>query len=238
MKIAAIGDLHTEEKISPLLHDLFAQIITKAQILILCGDLTANGTISEAEILSKELSLLKIPIVGVLGNHDFDSNHYEDIKNIIQQSGAKILDGETFVLDDVGFAGVKGFGGGFGAHMLPVHGEEASKQFAIEAVNEALRLENALANLETKQKVAILHYAPIEKTLEGESLEVIPFLGSTHLAEPIDNFNVSVAFHGHSHFGKLSGKTLKGVPVFNVSFPLLKRMHPEHPYFIYDLAQK
>lgn len=236
MKIAAIGDIHTEELILPILHDLFVQISQKADILLICGDLTANGYISEAKLLAKELQIFKIPIIGVLGNHDFDNDKQIEIRDIVQQANIRILDGETFIFDHTGFAGVKGFGGGFGPFMLPSQGEEANKQFALEAVNEALKLENALSRLETKQKVVLLHYAPLEETLRGEPSEIIPFLGSTHLAEPLDNFGVNVAFHGHSHFGKLSGKTLKGVSVYNVSFPLLRRTNPKQPYLIYNLS--
>jgi predicted MPP superfamily phosphohydrolase len=44
-----------------------------ADILLLCGDLVDYGLPEEAAILAKELNNLKIPILAVLGNHEFES---------------------------------------------------------------------------------------------------------------------------------------------------------------------
>lgn len=235
MKIAAIGDIHTDESSQGKLQKIFSQLPEKADILVLCGDLTANGYLTEAQILVNELSFLKIPIIGVLGNHDFDHKQQNGITAFLEQNHIKILDGEYYILDDVGFIGAKGFCGGFDEYMTTAFGEEIYRQFATESINESLKLENALSRLPVKHKVVILHYSPIRETVVGEHSEIIPFLGSTHLAEPLDNFGVEVAFHGHAHHGKPEGKTLKGTPVFNVSFPLLEKLHPGHPFLLFQL---
>lgn len=234
MKIAAIGDTHIRENSKGIFSNLFSEISQKADILLLCGDLTDQGLPLEAKILIEELTPCKIPIVGVLGNHDFDGKKQEEIKKILSQK-ITILETEPVEIKDIGFAGTKGFGGGFDNHILGSFGEEAIKKFVYEAVNEELRLENAISRLKTKKKVVLLHYSPIKETVEGEPLEIYPFLGSSRLSEPIDNFDVSTVFHGHCHYGKPIGKTIKGIPVYNVTYPLLKKLTPEQPYVLIEI---
>lgn len=235
MRIAAVGDLHAREIAQGDFGVLFTPLAKKADILLLLGDLTANGQPQEAAKLGEELRILGLPILAILGNHDFDHDREEEIKQILSKYKITVLDGDYFVFQGVGFAGVKGFGGGFRNHLLPSFGEEVNKQFALEAVNEALKLGNALTRIPVKKKVAMIHYAPIPETVKGEPLEIYPYMGSSHLEEPLDNFDVQVAFHGHSHSGSLEGKTLKGVPVYNVALPLLKKIRPEAPYLIYEI---
>jgi Icc-related predicted phosphoesterase len=235
MKIAAVGDLHIKESAKGTLQDFFDSICQKAEILILAGDLTSQGQINEAKTLVDELSVCTIPILAVLGNHDYENGKQEEIKKLLLQNEIIVLDGDVYTTDGVGFAGVKGFCGGFDNHMMPSWGEEVNKKFVLESINEALKLERALINLQTKRKVAILHYSPIHQTVEGEAEEIIPFLGSSRLAEPIDNFGAEIAIHGHSHFGKPQGKTNKGIPVYNVSLALLKHINPKQPYLLIDV---
>lgn len=235
MKIAAVGDLHAREISKGNFGELFRPLIGKADILLLCGDLTAYGQPAEAEQLGTELAIFQIPILAVLGNHDFDNNHQEEIKDTLRQHKITVLDGDYFVHQGIGFAGVKGFGGGFGSHLLPAFGEEANKQFAKEAANEASKLESALVRLPTKEKVVLLHYSPVRETVEGEPPDIIPFLGSTHLEEPLNNFGVRVVFHGHAEHGSLKGKTSGGTPVYNVALPLLKRQAHPTPYLLFEL---
>lgn len=235
MRIAAVGDLHAREVSKGNFADLFAPLNQEADILLLAGDLTAYGLVEEAVKLTEELSFLQIPIIAVLGNHDFDNGHQAEIKETLQLGKITVLDGDYFVHQDIGFVGVKGFGGGFDNHMLPAFGEEANKQFATESIKEALKLESALVRVPTEKKVVLLHYAPIRQTLEGEPPDIIPFLGSTHLEQPLNNFGAKVVFHGHAEHGSLKGKTSKGIPVFNVALPLLKHQHPQAPYLIFEL---
>jgi Icc-related predicted phosphoesterase len=142
-----------------------------------------------------------------------------------------MLDGDTFETHGVGFAGVRGFCGGFGRGALGAWGEPIIKQFVHEAVNEALKLESALARLRTEHRIAILHYAPIRDTVDGEPLEIYPFLGSSRLEEPLSRFEVTAVFHGHAHKGTPEGKTAKGIPVYNVAHPVLKACYPDRPPF-------
>src|SRR6185503_6334911 len=131
----------------------------------------------------------------------------------------------------IGIAGVKGFGGGFGQRALGPWGEAIIKQFVHAAVDEALKLEAALARLRTPSLIALLHYAPVQQTAEGEPPEIFPFIGSSRLEEPINRYPVSLVFHGHAHRGQLEGATKSGVPVYNVSMPLLARSFPDRPAF-------
>jgi Icc-related predicted phosphoesterase len=231
IRLAAAGDLHCTRNSAGELAPTFAAVNDMADVLLLCGDLTDYGTAEEAAILAKELAVVRVPIIGVLGNHDHESATPDDVVNILCDGGIHMLDGEDYELNGVGFAGVKGFGGGFGRRALEPWGEEAIKRFVQEGVDEAMKLERALARLHTPQRIAVLHYAPISATIEGEPCEIAPFLGSSRLEEPINRFEATAVFHGHAHHGSPEGTTATGIPVYNVAMPLLRRAYPDHPPF-------
>lgn len=216
VRLAAIGDLHVRENGGESYRDLFAEISGAADILVLAGDLTDLGKTGEAERLAEDLRACTIPAVGVLGNHDCEAGQPEAVVDILRQAGVTILDEQAIVIEGIGFAGVKGFIGGFGRGELDPFGEPAIKTFVDEARNEARKLEHQLRTLRTERSVAILHYSPIAGTVEGEPPEIFPFLGSSRLANAIDRFdNVKAVFHGHAHRGAFRGETPRGVPVFN-----------------------
>ncbi len=233
VRIAALGDLHVSKTSQGAYQPLFSQISASADVLVLCGDFTDYGAPEEARILARELTTsVKIPIVAVLGNHDYESGKETEIMQILRDSGLTVLDGEATEVHGVGFAGVKGFCGGFGRGALGPWGEKVIKAFVQEAVDEALKLESALARLRTQHRVAVLHYAPVRATVEGEPMEIFPYLGSSRLEEPINRYRVSAVFHGHAHRGTPEGRTSTGVPVYNVAMPLLSRTHPDRPPFL------
>lgn len=233
LRIAAVGDIHVSKSSQGKFQPLFAQISSTADVLVLCGDFTDYGLPDEARILARELTAaVKIPTIAVLGNHDYEAGKQDEIRQILTEAGVSVLDGEVVEVQGVGFAGVKGFAGGFGRGALGPWGEHAIKQFVQEAVDEALKLESALARLRTQRRVAVLHYAPIRGTVEGEPPEILPYLGSSRLEEPINRYRVSAVFHGHAHRGSPEGKTSTGVPVYNVAMPLLARTNPDRPPFL------
>jgi Icc-related predicted phosphoesterase len=214
--LAAIGDLHVSEHSEHQFREVFAEMSDLADVAALCGDLTNFGKVREAEILAEDLRSLTIPTVAVLGNHDVEAGQTEEVVRILEQAGLTMLDEAATVIEGVGFAGVKGFLGGFGRGELGAFGEDAIKAFVDEARNEARKLENALRSLRTERTVAVLHYAPIAGTVEGEPLEIYPFLGSSRLADAVDRFdNVRAVVHGHAHRGRYEGATPRGVPVYN-----------------------
>jgi Icc-related predicted phosphoesterase len=182
-------------------------------------------------VLAKELSALKVPIVATLGNHDCESGHQAEVASILADVGVHVLDGDACEIGGVGFAGAKGFMGGFGRRTLEPWGEEATKRFVHEAADEAMKLGAALAKLRTPQRVAVLHYAPIEATVVGEPPEIFAFLGSSRLEEPLNRYEVTAAFHGHAHHGAAEGRTAGGTIVYNVAMPLLKALQPDRPPF-------
>jgi Icc-related predicted phosphoesterase len=236
IRIAAVGDTHCTKEMAGTLKPIFAQIDGRADVLLLCGDLTDFGLPEEAQVLAKELSVVKVPMLGVLGNHDFHSGRAADVRAILLEAGVKLLDGDTHIMGDLGFAGVKGFCGGFGRGTLGPWGEDAIKTFVREALDEALKLENALARLRTDRRVALLHYSPIRETVEGEPPEIFPFLGNSRLEEPLERWPVTIAFHGHAHRGALEGRTRVGTQVYNVAMPLLKRqLDPRLPVRFVEL---
>jgi Icc-related predicted phosphoesterase len=238
VRLAAVGDLHYGKASRGQLQPLFNAITrVEADILLLLGDLTDYGLTEEAAELARELtSGIKIPIIAVLGNHDYENGAETEIARILREAGIQLLDGETVEVQGIGFAGVKGFAGGFGRGVLGPWGEEAVKRFVHEAVNEALKLESALARLRTPTKIALLHYAPIAQTVEGEPREIWPYLGCGRLAEPLSRYQVTAVFHGHAHHGALEGRTVNGTPVYNVSLPLLLAANPEQPLRTLDVA--
>lgn len=231
VRFAAVGDLHANKDSGGALRPLFAQASEAADVLLLCGDLTDYGTAEEAKVLADELSVVKIPIVAILGNHDFESGTPEVVVDVLSKAGVRVLDGEATEIEGVGIAGTKGFAGGFGRGSLGGWGEPAIKLFVQEALNEALKLESALAKLRTRRRIALLHYSPVIGTIEGEPMDIFPFLGSSRLEEPLLRYPVDAVFHGHAHRGSLEGRTMNGVPVFNVARPLLLRKRPDQPAF-------
>jgi Icc-related predicted phosphoesterase len=228
VRLAAVADIHCTRLGGSSLAAILSEAAAQADVLLLGGDLTDYGLPEEARALTRELAGVKIPILAVLGNHDCEAGKEAEVNAILSDAGVRMLDGDAVELMGVGFAGVKGFGGGFGRRTLEPWGETATKSFVHEAVGEALKLERALDRLRTPQRVALLHYAPIEATVEGEPREIFPFLGSSRLEEPLNRYQVTVAFHGHAHRGTPEGRTSAGIPVFNVALPLLRRTLSEN----------
>ncbi|WP_293952766.1 MULTISPECIES: metallophosphoesterase [unclassified Sphingobacterium] len=238
--IAALGDIHMNVSQQGKWKIAFEEISEKAKVLLLCGDLTDTGDEEEAELLISELQSVKIPVLAVLGNHDYEKGRHKQIRQILIDNKIIVLDGEATVVENIGFAGVKGFGGGFDRYMLSMFGEDAMKSFVQEAVNESLLLDRALARLEqehaTIKKVALLHYAPIAETVSGEPEQIYPFLGSTHLMEPLQRRKVSAAFHGHAHAGKFEALSPTGIPIYNVAVPVLRAHHGnDRAYALIDI---
>ena len=239
VRFAAVGDIHVTKDSAGTLRGLFAQAGDAADVLLLCGDLTDYGTAEEAQVLADELGVVKIPIVAVLGNHDYESGTPEVVTAALTRAGVRVLDGEACEVEGVGIAGAKGFAGGFGRGSLGAWGEPAIKQFVQESLNEVRKLESALAKLRTPRRIALLHYSPIVGTVEGEPVEIYPFLGSSRLEEPLLRYPVDAVFPGHAHRGTMEGRTINGVPVFNVAKPLLQRSRPELPPFrLFEMARE
>lgn len=232
VRIAAVADIHAKKTGFGAYQDLFAKITQSADVLLLCGDLTDYGAPEEARVLAKDItSALRIPAIGVLGNHDFETGKQDEIVRILTDAGVVMLDGDVHEVHGIGFAGVKGFCGGFGRRALGAWGERIIKDFVHETVEEALKLEAALARLRTPQKIAVLHYSPIHATVVGEPPEIEAFLGSSRLEEAIDRYRVSAVFHGHAHRGSIEGRTKGGAVVYNVALPVMLAAYPDKPPF-------
>jgi Icc-related predicted phosphoesterase len=241
VRVAAVGDLHCTKTSEGVLQPLFAQMAECADVIALAGDLVDYGLPEEAHVLVRELNPAvnaRVPIVAVLGNHDFEGGQPEAVREILCSAGVILLDGDAVEIKGVGFAGVKGFCGGFGRRALEPWGEPAIKSFVREALDEALKLESALARLRGQSRIALMHYSPIQATVEGEPPELFPFLGSSRLEEPVNRYEVDAVVHGHVHHGTPEGRTSANIPVYNVSMPLLKRHYPDRPAFrILEIAR-
>jgi Icc-related predicted phosphoesterase len=234
IRVAAVGDLHCTKTSEGALQPLFAEMAESADIIALAGDLVDYGLPEEAHVLARELSVAvkaKVPVLAVLGNHDFEDGQQEEVTRILCEAGVTILDGDAVEIKGVGFAGVKGFCGGFGRRALEPWGEPAIKSFVREALDEALKLESGLGRLRSRNRIALLHYSPIQGTVEGEPLEIYPFLGSSRLEDPINRYEVDAVLHGHAHHGSPEGRTSTQIPVYNVSMSLLRRHFPDRPAF-------
>lgn len=230
VRLAAVGDTHVRKTSQGALQPIFAAVNEDADALLLCGDLTDYGLPEEAHVLAKELTAsVRIPIVAVLGNHDYESGYDAEVCAILSDAGVRVLDGEACEIHGIGFAGAKGFAGGFGRGTLGAWGEKTVKAFVQEAIDEALKLESALARLRTPQRIALLHYSPIAETVGGEPPEIYPYLGTSRLEEPLNRYPVNLVFHGHAHHGAPAGRTSMGIPVLNVAMPLLRSLYPDRP---------
>ena len=235
MRVAAVGDLHVGETTRGAHRELFERVSDDADVLCLCGDLTNYGKTSEVENLLEDLRVCRIPMVGVLGNHEHECGQPEHVTKMLCEAGVKMLTGQAYEIDGVGFAGGKGFVGGFGRYMLSSFGETSIKTFVQEAVEDANLIENSVRMLRTERSVVLLHYSPVVDTVVGEPPEIHAFLGSSRLAETIDRYdNISLVVHGHAHRGAPEGRTNKGTPVYNVALPVLKTLG-DKPYRVFEV---
>jgi Icc-related predicted phosphoesterase len=235
MRIAALADLH----FTPAAHENYRTTLERvrdeADLLVLAGDLTNYGKVSEMEPLLNVLIRLRVPIVAVLGNHDYESGQEAELMKMMSAEGVKVLDGTAYERDGVGFAGTKGFIGGFGRGVLTAFGEPEVKRIVQAAIDETLKLERAMAQLRTEKRVIVLHYAPVLATVTGEPPEIYPYLGTSRLAEVVDRHGANLVIHGHAHHGGREGKTTGGVPVYNVALHLLQTQQPPAAYRLFDL---
>lgn len=236
-RVAAVGDLHCTKASAGVFAPWLETVNKQASVLLLCGDLTDYGMPEEAQVLVKELSAVRVPILAVLGNHDYETDKQDEVVQVLTEGGVRVLAGETAQYGDTGFVGTKGFAGGFGSYTLGGWGEPAIKRFVQDAVDEARLLESGLARLRAAHRVAFMHYSPIQATVEGEPVAIHPFLGCSRLEEPLLRYPADVVFHGHAHRGTLEGRTRNGVLVYNVALPLLRTQRPDlPPYRIVDLS--
>lgn len=235
MKIAAIADLHFSPQVHDKVRDNLNRVRDEADVLVLAGDLTNFGRVDEMESLMNVLVRLRIPTIAVLGNHDYESGHADELMKLMTSEGVKILDGTAYERDGVGFAGTKGFPGGFGRGALTAFGEPEVKAFVQGAIDEALKLERALSQLRTNKRVVVLHYAPIADTVKGEPPEIYPYLGSSRLAEVVDRHGADLVLHGHAHAGSPEGKTTAGIPVYNVAMVLNQSHDGGSVYRIFEV---
>ena len=235
MRIAATADLHFNPQSYATLQAQFERVRDDADVLVLAGDLTNYGLPNEMEPLINALLRLRIPIIVVLGNHDYESAKEEELCRMMVASGIKVLDGTAYERDGVGFAGTKGFVGGFGRGMLTAFGEREIKEFVQVSIDEALKLERAMSQLRTQKRVVVLHYSPILDTVQGEAPEIFPFMGTSRLAEVVDRHGADLVLHGHAHHGRIEGRTPAGVAVHNVAISLLQAQKPSSVYRVFDL---
>jgi Icc-related predicted phosphoesterase len=235
MRIAATADLHYTVQSYAILQDQLNKVRDDADVFVLAGDLTNYGKTEEMEPLLNTIVRLRIPTVAVLGNHDYENGQEVELARMMTAAGIKVLDGSAYERDGVGFAGTKGFIGGFGRGVLTAFGEPEIKTFVRASIDEALKLERAMSQLRTKKRVIVLHYAPIVGTVEGEAPEIYPFLGTSRLAEVIDRHGADLVVHGHAHNGKTDGRTTAGIPVHNVAITLLQSQKPSAVYRVFDV---
>jgi len=235
MRIAATADIHFSPQSYDRIREPLARVRDEADVLVIAGDLTNYGKPEEMHSLLNALVRLRTPIIAVLGNHDYESCLEQELIKLMTTEGIKVLDGSSYERDGVGFAGTKGFIGGFGRGVLTAFGEKEIKAFVQASIDETLKLERALSMLRTPKTVIVTHYAPVCDTVMGEPQEIWPYLGSSRLAEVIDRHGAVLALHGHAHHGKLDGKTTAGVPVHNVALSLLMGQNGGKPYRIFDI---
>jgi Icc-related predicted phosphoesterase len=229
VRVAAVGDIHVGVESAGQLRPHFEHLAERADVLLLAGDLTRIGERDEAAVLAEELRDLPVPVAAVLGNHDHHADAADIVVKLLDDAGVQVLEGETATFDvdgtTLGVAGIKGFGGGFAGACGSEFGEQEMKAFMAHSREVATALEESLSALDTDARVALLHYSPVEATLQGERLEIYPFLGSYLLAEAVDRAGADLVLHGHAHNGSERGVTAGGVPVRNVAQPVLRRAY-------------
>jgi Icc-related predicted phosphoesterase len=235
MKLAAVADVHFRPEDQEENIRQFAAVNEMAELLVLAGDLTNHGRVEEIEACLLVLAHVTIPMVAVLGNHDYESGHQDTLAGMARVAGIHVLDGTCYEHKDVGFAGTKGFCGGFAPYELMPFGEGSIKSFVEIAEREAIKLDYGLAQLRTPRKVAITHYAPVLETVVGEPEPIFPFLGSSRLGRVIEQHRPNLALHGHAHHGTFAAASAAGVPIHNVALPILRRRQEAHPFVVFEI---
>jgi Icc-related predicted phosphoesterase len=235
MRIAALADLHFTPAAYEGFRNSLERVRDEADLLVLAGDLTNYGKTSEMEPLLNVLVRLRLPIVAVLGNHDYESGQESELMKMMSAEGIKVLDRTAYERDGVGFAGTKGFIGGFGRGVLTAFGEPEIKRIVQATIDETLKLERAMSQLRTEKRVVVIHYAPVVGTVQGEPAEIYPYLGTSRLAEVVDRHGANLVIHGHAHHGGREGKTVGGVPVYNVALHLLQTQQPPAAYRLFEV---
>lgn len=237
IRIAAAGDVHFDRKSQDRLKKHIQDLAGKADLLLLAGDLTQTGHPEEMQVLANDLRNSPVPVIAVLGNHDYHVDQVEVVTKILEDAGVVVLEGTSVILningERVGIAGAKGFGGGFIGACGSDFGEPEMKSFMRHSKNEARQLERVIKDMDADYKIVLLHYSPTTQTLFGEKKEIYPFLGCYFLAEAVDYGKADIAFHGHAHGGIEKGETPGGTPVRNVAQPVIR-----HPYNIYTLEKR
>jgi uncharacterized protein len=235
MRIAALADIHYSPQTYDRIRDQMHRLPQEADVLVLAGDLTNFGKPPEMEALLNALVRVRIPTVAILGNHDYESGHEAELMKMMNEAGLKVLDGTGYERDNVGFAGTKGFIGGFGRRVLTPFGEKEVKAFVQAAIDECMKLERALFQLRAEKRVVVVHYSPIAETVVGESPEIYAYLGTSRMMEVIDRHGATLVLHGHAHHGVPDGKTLAGIPVHNVALHLIQQQDPKAAYRLFDV---
>jgi Icc-related predicted phosphoesterase len=234
LRIAAVADIHLGEDLRGHYRKKLDGIEDRADVLLVGGDLTRHGTVGEGRVVADELGDLPIPVIAVLGNHDYHSDADREIIAILCGAGITVLDDGAVVIPlngvRLGVAGGKGFGGGFAGKCASEFGEPETKAFVRHTKEIAERWRLALKGLEADTKVVLSHYSPVKDTLLGEPPEIYPFLGSYLLAEAADDEGADLFVHGHAHSGTEKGITPGGIRVRNVALPVI-----EHAYVVYCL---
>jgi Icc-related predicted phosphoesterase len=235
MRLAAVADIHlaAENRERDIRH--FSLVNEFADALVIAGDFTNHGMPEEMRVCLDVLEHVRVPIVAVLGNHDHESGHQDELAGMLRLAGVHLLDGQCHQVNEVGFAGTKGFCGGFAPHELMPFGEEGIKTFVAIAEREAVKLDYGLAQLHSPVKVSITHYAPIKETIIGEPEPIFPFLGSSRLQRALESHRPALALHGHAHRGCFSAETPSGIRVCNVALPILRLRGEEHPFTLFNL---
>jgi Icc-related predicted phosphoesterase len=235
MKVAAVADIHLKAEDHEKNVRQFSQVNELADALVIAGDFTNHGMPDEMRACLAVLESVHVPIIAVLGNHDHESGNQDELAGMLRLAGVHLLDGQCHEVAGVGFAGTKGFCGGFAPYELMPFGENGIKTFVEIAEREAIKLDYGLAQLHTPIKVAITHYAPIRETVVGEPEPIFPFLGSSRLQRALDKHQPALALHGHAHKGTFAGESTTGTRIYNVALHLLRQRGEQHPFTVFNL---
>jgi uncharacterized protein len=233
VRVAAAGDVHCAPENRDAVLTAFEAIDGAADVVLLAGDLTTHGEPEQADVLAEACRGMDTPVVAVLGNHDYHANRADEVTEVLRGAGIEVLERSHTTLGacGIGVAGTKGFVGGFRGLGLPDFGEPSLRSIYAETTAEVEALSRGLHEVALCPfRIALLHYAPIAETLQGEPPEIWTFLGSDRLAAPVLEHRPDLVLHGHAHAGRLQAD-LDGVPVYNVSVPVMGQ-----DFWIFELS--
>jgi Icc-related predicted phosphoesterase len=221
--IVAVSDVHSPLYLEAYKRSLKLTGLSNVDIVVFAGDMVERNMINALAPVEKvtRKTFPNAEIVAVFGNDEF-MDHEDEYRRLYPD--IKWLDDELYSVEINGYK--LGIVGSRGAIDRPTWWQ--SKHIPNIKEIYARRVEKIKSLLEEslgKNDITILvtHYASASCNLLGEPRKGWPGIYSKRVEELVRKYKPNAAIHGHAHKGRPFCR-LDGVPVYNVAFPVNRRI--------------